>query len=437
MTAAKADSIQVQSFEETPILHRLEVEVDGQHVKRAFDRAYKDLAKQARVKGFRPGKAPRSVLDKLYGASVAEQLEHTLVAETLADAIEQSGLEAVSEPAIEAAAPRDGESFSYIARIDVKPKIDLPDLAGLPARRPKVEVGEEELIAEIELLRERNASMVEEPEATVIDQGHTVTMDFVGRVDGKPFEGGSAQGFELEVGSGRFIPGFEEQLVGAKSGDDCEFQVTFPEDYGNAELAGKDAVFAVHVAAVKRRVLPELDDEFAKDLGDFETLKDLRNSVREDMTKLRERNADQELHRTLLDSLIERASFDVPPGMVEQQLQHQLRSAHDRFAGAIDHDTLHQQLEQWKGQWRESAHRKVQEALLLEAVARTHQIKVSPEEVEARIQEMAEQQGVDPARLRQQHGGDDLVRALEGQLADEKALEFLSSQARVEETTDT
>jgi trigger factor len=279
--------------------------------------------------------------------------------------------------------------------------------------------------------------MVEEPEDATVAEGHTVSIDFVGRIDGQPFEGGSAQGFDLEIGSGRFIPGFEEQIVGAKAGDDLEIQVAFPEDYGNADLAGKPAVFTVHVAAIRRRELPELDDEFAKDLGDFDTLTDLRNRVRDDMKKMKERNADQEMRRTLMDSLLERAEFDVPSGMVERQLQHQLRSAHDRFAGAIDHETLHHQLEQWKEQWREGARRQVQEALLLEAVAREHELGASPEEVEAKIAELADAQGVDPARLRKQYGGEGFERALEGQLTDEKALEFLSSQARIEETSDT
>ncbi len=432
-----SSEVQVQSEAESPILHRVEVEVAAKRVAKAFDRAYRELARQVNVKGFRPGKAPRSVLERLYGPSLAEQLEQTLVAETLAEAIEQTGLEPVSEPAIESQGAKGGESFRYTARVEVKPAIELPDLAGLPAQRPRVEVTGVDVDQELESLRERSAKLIEEPPEVTVQGGHVVTVDFVGRIDGEVFEGGTGQGVEVEIGSGRFIPGFEDQLIGATSGEDRELTVAFPDDYGSAELAGRTAVFAAHVVAIKRREVPELDDEFAKDLGEFETLDDLRTRIREDLERAREDAARSVLHRTLLDSLIERAPFDVPPGMVERRLEGELRSAHDRLSGQVDHDTLHRQLDAWREEWRERAERQVREGLLLEAVARAESLSASPEDVEARIEEMAERQGVSPARLRTAWGDDAFERALEAQLTDEKALEFLTARAKVEETTDT
>ncbi|MDJ0850744.1 MAG: trigger factor [Myxococcota bacterium] len=429
--------VQVQSEAESPILHRVEVEVGSKRVAKAFDRAYRELAKQVNVKGFRPGKAPRSVLERLYGASLAEQLEQTLVAETLGEAIEQAGLEPVAEPAIESQGAKGGESFRYTARIEVKPAIELPDLAGLPAKRPRVEVTGVDVDQELEQLRERSAKLIEEPPEAAVETGHVVTVDFVGRIDGEPFEGGTGQGVEVEIGSGRFLPDFESQLVGATSSEDRELTVSFPEDYGSAELAGKTAVFAAHVVAIKRREVPELDDEFAKDLGDFDTLDDLRTRIRDDLERSREEAARSVLHRTLLDSLIERAPFDVPPGMVERRLEGELRSAHDRLAGQVDHDALHQQMAAWREEWRERAERQVREGLLLEAVARAESLSAAPEDIEARIEEMAERQGVSAARLRKAYGEEAFERALEAQLTDEKALEFLAARAKVEETTDT
>jgi trigger factor len=419
--ASEASAIRVQTSEESSVLRTLAVEVDAKRVKRAFDRAYRDLAKNVAVKGFRPGKAPRS---------------GTLVGETLSDAIEQTGLEPVAEPAVEAAKLLPDEDFRYKARVEVKPGIELPDLTGLPAKKPHVEVGDEEIEREIEALRQRNAPVVEEPEGTLLASGHIATLDFVGRIEGKPFQGGSGQGVDLEIGSGQFIPGFEEQLVGAVSGDDREVTVSFPEQYANAELAGKQAVFAAHVVAVKRRELP-LDDDFAKDLGDFETLEDLRARIRADITAAREQAAKAELQRTLLESLVARTSFDVPPGMIERQLQQQLRSAREQLEARVPEEDLLGQLERWKEQWRESAERKVREGLLLEAVAQAEGLSVSPEEIEARIREMAAQQGLDPERLRKTFGGEVFDRALEAQMADEKALEFLAARAKVEETTGT
>jgi len=435
--ASDTNAVRVQASEESPVLHRLAVEVDATRVKRAFDRAYRDLAKNVAVKGFRPGKAPRSVLERLYSASVAEQIEQTLVSETLAEAIEQTGLAPVAEPAVEAAPPLPDQDFCYTARVEVKPEIELPDLVGLPAKKPRVEVADEEIEREIETLRQRSAPVVEEPEGTLLAAGHIATLDFVGRIEGKPFQGGSGQGVDLEIGSGQFIPGFEDQLVGAVSGEDREVTVDFPEEYTNAELAGKEAVFAAHVAAIKRRELPALDDDFAKDLGDFETLEQLRARIRDDMTAARAQASKAELQRTLLESLVDRASFDVPPGLIERQLQQQLRTAHDQLENRVPEEELLGQLERWKEQWRESAERKVREGLLLEAVTRAEGLSVLPEEIEARIQEMAAQQGVDPDRLRKTYGGEVFERALEAQMADEKALDFLAAGAEIEETTGT
>jgi trigger factor len=435
--ASDTSAVRVQTSEESSVLRTLAVEVDAKRVKRAFDRTYRDLAKSVEVKGFRPGKAPRSVLERLYGPSVAEEVERKLVGETLSEAIEQTGLEPVAEPAVETAKLLPDEDFRYTARVEVKPAIELPNLMGLPAKKPRVEVADEEIEREIEALRRRNAPLIEEPEGTLLASGHIATLDFVGRVDGKPFQGGSGQGVDLEIGSGHFIPGFEEQLVGAVSGEDRQVKVSFPEEYANAELAGKEAVFAAHVVAVKRRELPAADDDFAKDLGDFETLEDLRARIRADITAAREQAAKAELQRTLLESLVERASFDVPPGMIERQLQQQLRTAREQLEDRVPEEELLGQLERWREQWRESAERKVREGLLLEAVVQAEGLGVSPEEIEARIQEMAAQQGLDPGRLRKTFGGEVFERALEAQLADEKALDFLAARAKIEETTAT
>jgi trigger factor len=434
---AEAKDIRVESQPESPILQNVEVEIAAKRVKKAFDRAYRDLARRVPVKGFRPGKAPRSVLERLYGASIVEQIEQTLVAETLGEAVELAGVDPVSEPAIEADVPKPDEAFRYKARVEVKPPVELPNLAGLSAKRPVVEVGEEEVLTELAQLQERQSQLIEEEEGTALADGHTATIDFVGRIDGEAFEGGSGQGVDLELGSGQFIPGFEEQLAGAAAGDDLEVRVDFPDDYHASELAGKEAAFATHVVSVKRRQIPDLDDEFAKDLGDFKTLADLRARIREDLEKAREQESKQELHRTVMNSLIARAPLDVPPGMVERQLESRLQQAHQRFGSQMPHDVLHQQLDRWREEWREGAERQVREGLLLEAVATSENLSIEPGDVDARVEEMAQEQGIDAGRLREAYGGEAFERGLEAQLRDEKALEFLVARAKVEETTDT
>jgi trigger factor len=428
--------VTVESQAESSVLHRVVVEVDAPRVRRAFDRAYRDLGRRVRVRGFRPGKAPRSVLERLYGASVAEEIEQALVAETLADAVQQAGLDVVTEPAIEASPPSPDRSFRYTARIEVKPRVELPSLDGLPARMPLVSVGDDDVERELEALRQRHAQLVEEPEGVALTDGHVASVDFVGRVDGQPFEGGRGEGVELLVGSGRSLPGFEAGLKGARSGEDREVTVTLPDDHARPELAGKLAVFSVHVAAIKRREVPTLDDEFAKDLGEFDSLDALRGRLRQDLLAAREREARAERDRTLLDALIERTRFEVPAGMVERQLEQRLHSAHDRLAGHVPHAALHEQMGRWRREWRAAAEREVREALLLEAVARAEQLGVEPAEVEARIAEMAARQGVSAPRLRQAWG-EGIEAAVEAQLRDEKALEFLGSRAKVEVVSDT
>jgi len=429
-------TLRVTTSEQGPLVRQLEVEVDARHVRRAFDRAYRELARQARVRGFRPGKAPRSVLEKLYGASLTEQIEQTLVSETLPDAVEQAGLELITEPQIEAGTLAADGDFRYTARVEVKPEIALPETRGLPAHLPAVQVTDEDVERELEALRQRSAPLVEEPAATAVAEGHAVQIDFVGRVDGKAFEGGSGRGVSLEIGSGRFIPGFEDQLLGAVAGEDRELRVRFPDDYSSREVAGKDAVFAVHVVEIKRRRVPDLDDEFAKDLGEFTTLDELRDRIRSDLTSARLAEAQSVLRRSLLDVLIERTRFEVPPGLVANELERQIAAARRRLQGSVPEPALQAQLERWKEDWRERAEREVRESLLLEAVAVAEAISVSDEEVEARIEEVARGQGADVGALRRAMGEDHLRRALRAQLLDERALDFLVREAKVEEKTD-
>ncbi len=436
-SASDAREVQVETEVVSPVVREMRVEVDAKRVRKGFDRAYRDLAKGAQVRGFRRGKVPRSVLEKMYGASVSEEIERQLVAETLADAVELAELVPVSEPAIEADTPVLGEAFRYRARIEVKPEIDLPELAGLPGRKPPIEVTDDEVDQELERLRERNASLVEEPEATPAAEGHTLKTDFVGRIDGEAFEGGTGRDVEIEIGSGRMIPGFEEQLVGAVAGDDVEVSVAFPEDYHAENLRGKPAVFSVHVASVQRREVPELDDEFAKDVGDFETLDDLRTRIRSDLHANREEQAKNVLHRSLMDALIERTEFEVPPGLVERQLQQQAANLHRQFQGQLPEDMLRAQIERMREDGREAAERRVREGLLLDAVSRAQELEASDAEVDARLDEMAEARGMDPTQLREAARQQDFFDAIRGELVEQKALEYLVAGAKVEEVAET
>ncbi|HEB88196.1 MAG TPA: trigger factor [Deltaproteobacteria bacterium] len=425
--------LRVETNEITPVIHELSVEVDAGDVNAAFAEVVKQLRKGARVKGFRPGKVPTHVIKQMYGASLGEEIERSLVAKTLPRAIEQAGLRPVVEPQIEAELPVEGKAFRYKARIEVKPEVELPDLEMLSGVRPSVEVDEDEVLSELESLRERQEIWVEEPEETLAENGHQVTIDFVGSIDGVTFEGGSAEGVELELGSGRMIPGFEEQLVGARSGEERDLEVSFPEDYGNAELAGKAAVFASTVTAIKRRELPELDDDFAKDLGDFETLDEVRQKIREGLEARRREASDRELHRSLLDDLVTRTSFEVPPTMVERQLENQIQQFEQQMKGRVPEEDLRARLAQMREEGWEAAKRRVQEALLLEAVAARAGLEASEEEIDARLDEMAAAQGVDPKMMRDMAAAQGWRPAVAAEIVDRKALDHLVEHARISE----
>ena len=429
---ATADLV-VEADDATGVVRTARVTVPQARVKNAFDNTYRQLARTANVKGFRKGKVPRTVLEKLYGATLPEEIERVLVQETIQDAIEKSGLMPVVQPEVEAGQPSADSDFEYTLRIEVKPKIELPGLEGLAAKAPKVEVDPEDVEAELERMRENNAPWVEVAEEVAVENGHTVTFDYEGRVDGELFDGGAAEGVDLEIGAGRMIPGFEDGLLGAKAGEDVTLKVQFPADYGAEHLAGKDAEFACTVHTIKSKQVPELDDEFAKDLGEFETLDELRAKVTADQLARKEQTANAAKQRTVMDSLLEQTEFDVPPGVVERQLNNQMQQMQQQFAGQLPPDVLEQQLSRMREDGRSSAERRVRESLVLEAVVAAQEFEVSEEEIDARYVEMAEGQGMEVAQVKQMAASQGWGEAVAAELLDQKALDFLVSKATVEE----
>ena len=433
MPPAPDDTIQTTSREDGPIGRHVEVRVAQERVRHAFDRAYRDLARSARVKGFREGRVPRPILERMYGAAVAEQIEQTLIRETLGAAIEQTELEPVAAPEVDSRPPRPGEDFNYVARVEVRPEIELPELEGLPARRPPARLSDEDVARELEALRVRSAPLVEEPEGTRAETGHILSVDFVGRVDAEVFEGGTGRDVELEIGSGRFVPGFEEQLVGVEAGADQQVTIVFPDDYTNESLAGKQAIFDVHVAEIKRRQLATLDDEFAKDVGEFSSLEELRERIRSDLQANLDTHARSALHRSLLDALLARTDFQVPHGLVERQLDRRLERAAQQLQGSLEGDAMRNELARLRREWRGAAEAEVKDQLLVDAVARSRKIEVSDDEIAPRVERMAQEQGVDVESLRRALGEGVPEAVAAGNLRDEKALGLLAALARIEE----
>jgi trigger factor len=432
-TAERSNEVRATAREESPVARLVSVEVPAARVRKAFDGAYRELAKSARVKGFRPGKTPRSVLERLYGPAIAEDVESRLVAETLQEAVDSVGIVPVAEPSIDARPPAPDSDFTYSARIEVKPAIAVPSLGGLKGQRPKVEVADAEIDRELEALRQRRAPLVDEPAGTPIANEHYVTIDSVGRIDGAAFAGGTAQGTTLQVGSGLYPEGFERGLVGMTAGEDKEIAATLPDDPGWGEAAGKEATFAVHVVAVKRRELPALDDAFAKDVGGFESLDALRERIRADLTAIKERDSRGRLRASLMEGLLARVEFPVPPSLVTRRVQARLDMAHRELEGALPHDEIHARMDQWKEEWRPSAERELREELLLEAIGEAQGLVPGDDAVSARIDEMARDQGVDARRLRKTYEDRGMRPALAAALLRDRALDHVIALAEIED----
>jgi trigger factor len=432
-TAEQSNEVRATAREESPVARLVSVEVPAARVRKAFDGAYRDLAKNVRVKGFRPGKTPRSVLERLYGPAIAEDVESRLVAETLQEAVDRVGIEPVAEPSIDAKPPAPDADFSYTARIEVKPAIALPDLAGLKGQRPAVAVADAEIDRELEALRTRRAPLVDEPAGTPIADGHFVTLDSVGRIEGSAFPGGTAQGATLQVGSGLYPEGFERGLIGLAAGDDREIAATLPEDPSWGEAAGKAASFAVHVVAVKKRELPELDDAFARDVGGFESLGALRDRIRADLTAIKERDSRGRLRASLMEGLLARVEFPVPPSLVSRRVQARLDMAHRELEGALPHEEIHARMDQWRDEWRPSVEREVREELLLEALGEARGLQPDDDAVSARIDEIARDQGVDARRLRKTYEERGMRPALAAALLRDRALDLVIGAAEIEE----
>jgi len=303
------------------ITSRVNVEVDEEAVSRQLRKAYNRLNRSAKVKGFRPGKVPLTILKRHYGDQVNHEVGLELVNDTLMEAVQRTGMEVVSQSDLDREPLQEGEPFRYSFVVEVKPQIYAQDYRNLPAKRAPVAVSDEEVAAELDLRRQANFHLRPLEETRPIQQGDHAVLDFKTFVDGKPVPDGEAKGFHLEVGSNRFSPEFENELIGASKGGEKEIQVDYPVDYGNKNLAGKKATFQVAVKDIKEKVLPELDDEFAKNLGEFESLKDLRLAIRQELESNKRKRVDDEVWVQICDELLNRNPFAVPKSMVEQELQ--------------------------------------------------------------------------------------------------------------------
>ncbi|AFI29341.1 trigger factor [Bacillus stercoris] len=406
----------------------LTVEVDAETFKTALDDAFKKVVKQVSIPGFRKGKIPRGLFEQRFGVEALYQdaLDILLPVE-YPKAVEEAGIEPVDRPEIDVEKIEKGESLIFTAKVTVKPEVKLGDYKGLGIEKDDTTVTDEDVQNELKALQERQAELVVKEEGAV-EEGNTVVLDFEGFVDGEAFEGGKAENYSLEVGSGSFIPGFEDQLVGLEAGAEKDVEVTFPEEYHAEDLAGKPAVFKVKIHEIKAKELPELDDEFAKDIDEeVETLAELTEKTKKRLEEAKENEADAKLREELVLKASENAEIDVPQAMVDTELDRMLKEFEQRLQMQGMNLELYTQFSgqdeaALKEQMKEDAEKRVKSNLTLEAIAKAENLEVSDEEVDAELTKMSEAYNMPVENIKQAIGSTD---AMKEDLKVRKAIDFL------------
>lgn len=425
-------SVQVEKLEKN--MAKLTIEASAEEFEAAMQKAYLKNKNKINIQGFRKGKAPRIMIEKMYGPGVFyEDAANEIIPEAYSKAAEESGLEIVSRPEIDVTQIEKGKSFIFTATVAVKPEVTLGEYKGLEYNAEPVEVTEEDLAAELKRVQEQNSRTVT-VEDRAVENGDITTIDYEGFVDGTPFEGGKAENQELVIGSHSFIDTFEEQLVGKNIGEEVEVNVTFPEEYHAKELAGKPAVFKVKVNGIKVKELPELDDEFASDVSDFDTMDEYKEDVKKKLLEKKEKEAKTAKENALVEKAIENAQMEIPDAMIETQARQMV----DDFAQRLQMQGLSmQQYMQYTGmdvakmveQMKPQAEKRIKTRLVLEKIAETESIEVTDEEINAEIEKMASAYKMEADKLKE-YMGDAEKENMKKDLAVQKAVDLLVESAK-------
>lgn len=425
-------SLQVEKLEKN--MAKLTIEVGAEELEKAIEKAYQKQKKQISIPGFRKGKVPRQMVEKMYGKEVFyEDAANELIPDAYDKALSECEEDIVSSPKIEVTQIEAGKPFVFTATVALKPEVKLGKYKGLKIDKIDTEVTEEEVDAEINRERENNARNITVEDRPVED-GDMTTLDFEGFVDGVPFEGGKGENYPLTIGSGAFIPGFEEQLVGAEIGKEVEVNVTFPEDYQAEDLKGKAAVFKCTVKEIKEKELPELDDEFASEVSEFETLAEYREDVKKNLTEKKEKDAKNAREDAAIKAAVEVAEMEIPDAMLETQQRQMV----DEFAQRITMQGLSmEQYFQFTGtnyqkmveQVKPQALERIKSRLVLEAVAAAEKIEATEEDYEKELETMAEVYQMEVSKVKELMGEREKKNIMQD-LAVRKAAEFVAENAK-------
>ncbi len=385
---------------------KLEIHVPPEDFAKAMEKAYRKNVKRFNIPGFRKGKAPMKIIEMQYGEGVFyEDAFDFVFPEAYRKAIDENQLEPVAQPEIDIETISKAEGVVIKAEVAIKPEVELGTYKGIKVEKREVNIGDEEVALELESMREKNARLIS-VEDRGIKVGDTAIIDFKGFIDGEAFEGGEGINHPLEIGSGQFIPGFEDQLVGVKVGEDAEVEVRFPEEYHAKEFAGKEAVFQVKVKEIKEKELPELDDEFAKDVSEFDTLEELKEDIKKRLQESEEHRIQHEVEDAVLAKVVENASMVIPEAMIRAEV--------DRMMGDFDYQLRMQGInledyfkytnvneDQFKDNLKEDAERKLEMDLTIEKIIEVEDIQANDQELEEELERVAKQYGQEVEKIKE------------------------------------
>ena len=424
-------SVQVENLEKS--MAKLTVTVSAEDFEKALQRAYQKQKKNISIPGFRKGKVPRQVIEKMYGAGVFyEDAANSILPGAYADAAKESGLDITSTPQIDVTQIEKGKDFIFTATVALKPDVVLGQYKGVEVPKPDRTVTDEDVEKALKEEQEKNARQITVEDGGA-ENGDSVVMDYEGKIDGEPFEGGSAKNHTLVLGSGSFIPGFEDGLLGVKGGETRDVEVTFPEDYHAEELKGKKAVFTCKVERVTRKELPELDDEFAQEVSEFDTLDAYKADVRKNLETKKEEAARQEIKDNAVSKAAQNSTIEIPAPMIDTQADRMI----DNFARRLQAQGMSmQQYMQFTGsdenmmreQVKPQAEIQIRNQLTLEKIAEAENIQVSDEEVDQEIEKMAKAYNMEPDKMKEIIG-DEEKENIRKDLADQKAMDLVADAA--------
>ncbi len=427
MSLISANKVETNTYE-------LAVSVGAEEFKKGIDKTYKKTVKNITVPGFRKGKAPKSIIEKMYGESVFfEDTVNDMYPEAYTKAVEEAGIDPVDRPEIEITEVS-AEGFTFKAKVTVRPEVTVKKYKGLKATKTPVSISDEQVNEEIAKLQERNGRMVT-VEGRAAKDGDNTIIDFEGFVDEVPFEGGKGERFDLKLGSGQFIPGFEEQIVGKNVGEEFDVNVTFPEDYQAQELAGKAAVFKCKLHEIKEKELPELDDEFAKDVSEFDTLDELKKDLHAKLTEVAEKDAETAVEEQLVDQIVDSMEAEIPQCMVDQKTEEMLQNFDYRLQSqGINLDMYMKytgfSIDAFKETYKEQALKQVKIRLALEEIVKLEKIEPTEEELNAEYERLSANYSIEIEKIRELIPAEDIKL----DIAVNKAIDLVKSSAEVSES---